>query len=274
MGKALFFGNSHVAAYKLAHERLAQDLPYACAFFCALGVDPAFTEVRGQGLAPTTRLAMDLDEILFFCSDSLKTEVDHYLKNQAPLKDVGRQFQMTGGSEAIDLSDVTDIFYLTGSSPYDFRRLGEFIFPVTEALRNELLSRLLRDRCLLRTQLEAMRAVLPQIRHHFIGAPLRKWPLASLNPGLMRILEENRATISGLSGNYLFDDVFMPGPSVLAADLVSTRPEFFVRGNQQAQAYLGVPQTKEDILHVGADYAAIVFDEFVTPLMTRPARSA
>jgi hypothetical protein len=271
MGKVLFFGNSHVAAYKLAHERLAKELPYECLFYCALGVDPAFTEVRDLNLAPMEHAKIDLDELLLFCGDGTKQEADHYVNNGSPLNDVGRQFLLTGGSDIIDLSDVTNVFYIAGASPYDFRRLNEFIFPVTDSLRNEILGRMLRDRFLLRRQIAAIRTNAPHIRHYFIGAPLRKWPLAFLSAELKEILERNRAGIARMSRSYLFDDVFMPGPSVLAEDLVSTRPEFFMRGNQQAQRYLGVTPTTEDILHVNPDYAAIVFDEFITPSVAQAA---
>jgi hypothetical protein len=266
----LFFGNSHVAAYKLAYDRLAGASPYACDFYCALGLDPAFTEVRGLSLVATERAVFEQDELLFFCADGAVAEQQRYLREGAPSRDVARQFLMTGGSETIDLSEVSEIFYVAGSSPYDFRRLGEYIRPVTDSLRDQLLARLLRDRFLLRRQVAAIRKAAPHVRHHFVGAPLRRWQPVTLSPEIKDILERNRAATARLAGNYLFDEVFMPGPSVLAEDLVSTRPEFFSRGNQQAQAYLGVSPTREDILHVNADYADVVFEEFVTPLAMQP----
>jgi hypothetical protein len=131
---------------------------------------------------------------------------------------------------------------------------------------------MLESRFLLRDQVAAIRSAAPHVRHFYIGAPLRRWRPASLPPHLREVLEHNRATISRLSRNYLFDDVFMPGPSVLAEDLVSTRPEFFLRGRQQSEMYQGLEPTAEDILHVNLDYAEIVFDEFITPLATQPPK--
>lgn len=274
MAKALFFGNSHVAAYKLAHRRLGAALPYACAFYCAQALDPAFVELRGLELTPVGRIAIEPDELQVFCPDGARSEIEHYLGARTPLNDVAAQFRRTGGSDAVDLSEVTEIFYVAGTSPYDFRRLGEFIFPVSDALRRELLGRLLRDRYLLRRQIADIRAAAPHIRHHFIGAPLRKWPPAALPADVMEVLQHNRSTISRLAGDYLFDAVFMPGPGVLADDLVSTRPEFFRGGYGQAQDVLGLTEATEDILHVNPDYAAVVFDAFVTPLVTRRLRPA
>jgi hypothetical protein len=274
MAKALFLGNSHVAAYKLAYDRMSGELPYDCAFYCARCADLAFTEVRDLKLVPTDQVHIEPDELQFFYADGGQSAQIRYVKDRVPFADVGQQFMTTGGSSDIDLEGVTALFYAGGTSPFDFRRLNEFIQPISDTLRNELLARLLGDRFLLRRQIGDIRAAAPHIRHYYIGAPLRKWAIAELNPFLREIVESNRSIISELSVKYLFDDVFVPGRNLLAADLVSTRAEFFERGAQQAETYQELETTEEDIFHVNSEYARVVFDEFITPHMAQASEAA
>ena len=266
MGRVLFLGNSHIAAYKLAYDAPSSAFPRDCAFFCARAADLAFTRVEGRAIVATERAAMARDELMYFFPDGVAPALEaRYLSRGEPLAEVGEQFEQTGGSRSIELDGVDVIFYAAGISPYDTRRLEAEIAPRSPGLTREMLRLMLRDRFLLRNQVRAIREVAPDIRHYLLGMPRRGRAPLELSPQVLAMVAARRAALSRMCGDYVFDDVFMPGESVLAGDLLSVRPEFFVRGRELAEEYQGVPRTQSDELHVNSSYAEVVFDEFIGP---------
>lgn len=269
MGKVLFLGNSHLAAYKLAYDAAAGAFPHTCVFFCARGADLAFTRVDGLTIVPTPRATLGRDALKAFFPDNVTASLEHrYLERGEPMADVATQFEQTGGSRTIDLTGVDAIFYAAGVSPYDVRRLEVQVAPRSAGLTRELFATLLRDNFLLREQVRAIRAAAPAIRHYFLGMPLRGLAPVSLSPQIRDIVVANRELAAAVARDYLFDDVFMPGPSVLHDDLVSSRAEFFVSGREQAETYQGSTPTTSDLLHANAGYAAVVLEEFIRPRLT------
>lgn len=266
MGRALFLGNSHIAAYKLAYDAPDSAFPRDCDFFCARGADLAFTEVRDGAITPVASVRVGLDELRYFFPDGVTPALEaRYTQEGVPMLDVGLQFEKTGGRPAIDLAGVEAIFYAAGISPYDVRRLETEVGLRSPGLIRQMAALLLQDRFLLREQIRAIRAAAPGIRHYLLGMPFEGLAPLNLSEQALAILAANRQALSAVARDFLFDDVFLPGPSVLAGDTVSVRAEFFESGREQAEAYQGVAKTRSDHLHVNSRYAAIVFDEFIGP---------
>lgn len=266
MARALLLGNSHVAAYKLASEQLAGSTSHRFSIFCARGADLAFTEIRNAHIVPISTKVLDIQEVNFFFPDS-RSAARRYTERGTPIADVAQQFTLTGGAPTISLEDVAAIFYVVGTSPCDFKRLGEPVAPYTEACRRELLSRLLDVKFPLRDHIRNLRASMPNIRHYYVGAPLKKIRGMKLEPDELRMIELNRSLTSRLARNFLFDDVFIPDADLLSKNLMSTKAKFFSDGRPVAQEFQGVKRTHKDDLHVGSEYAHRVFHKFILPRM-------
>lgn len=262
MGRFLFLGNSHVAAYKLGHDTLAGTFPAECAFYAALGADLAFTEVGDGVIRPAAGGIVAPAQLRYFFPHLGQGGEDKYFREGVPLMDVGDQFEMTGGTREIALEGVDAIFYACGLSPYDFVRLDGQLQLHAKSGRTEMLDVMLGRDFILRPQIEAIRQAMPRIRHYFIGAPLPYVANLSVDRMGLQVVMENRRIVSAVIGETLFDDVFQPPAEVLQADLLSTRLEFFRGGQPAAQAYQNFEVTESDHLHVNRDYARIVLETF------------
>lgn len=265
MGRFLFLGSSHLAAYKLAHDDLKADFPITCTFFAALAADLAFTEVIDGVIRPKAHTVIQPEGLRYFFPEVGDTGRDKYLRRGVPLMDVGPQFVRTGGADHIDLEGVEAIFYACGMSPFDVLQIDDQFTLYSKSARTEMMRNVFGDNFLLRRLIEQTRAQRPAIRHHFIGAPLRHNPKIQLNGFGMRVATETRRIISDLVDDSIFDSVFRPEASVLNSDMITTRLEFFRGGRPAAQAYQDFPVTDSDHVHVNKDYAKIVFEEFVRP---------
>ncbi|TRZ94896.1 MAG: hypothetical protein D4R84_07915, partial [Rhodocyclaceae bacterium] len=133
--KALFLGNSHLSAFKLAHNDLDRKLLPECLFYCAGATNLRYTKVTDGKLIPTDSADLCFDDFRYFMPELAVKLMQEYSVNRKPWGiDVRKQFVMTGGTEEIDLEDVGAIFYVCGISPYDFVRLGVKDMPITRSL--------------------------------------------------------------------------------------------------------------------------------------------
>lgn len=267
MSQVLFLGNSHVSAFKLAYDEIKEPKLPECAFFCARGADLAFTEVGSNHLRSTQKVALDEEEIRYAYPDMRIEELlQLYAIQQQPMEEVRSQFVKTGGTEAVDLSDVAAIFYVVGVSPYDFIRLRETIAPLSRSLRRRLLERMLRDRFLLRRQIENIRQFNPTCRHFYIGAPLRAAPQQPTLTDLeIQIVIENRHVVASVARDFLFEDVYMPTSELLDESLLATQARYAVGGRQESADFQKEGPTHSDISHMNRDYGKQVFRAFVEP---------
>lgn len=258
----LFLGNSHLSAIKLAHDSDPSLIGVAAKFYCARGADLYFTAVENGRLFAADACVDDLESFEAFVPD----DAAHYRTHRCCMAPVAEQFRITGGTEDIDLADISAIFYVAGTSPYDFMRNGEVAgMCLSRALRRELLGYTMDQGFLLRRHILAIRQQVPRCAHHFVGSPLRASGGAA--PGTRSVVEGERAVIRSIADGFLFDRVFMPGADLLDETLTATRAEFVRGGRQEAEMYQGVAPTASDDCHMNRLYGAAVLRAFVAPLV-------
>jgi hypothetical protein len=263
MTAALFFGNSHVASFKTAYDRLGEAAPFSARFFCAAAGDTTFTELRDGRIVPSAETTLTRESFSLFFGERSETHEQLYLEARKPMADVARQFLRTGKAAEIDLEGVSTIFYVAGVSPYDFLRLGETAAPLVTALRAELMERLVGAKYALAPQVRAIRQSRPAIRHAFIGVPLKHHALGQLSDVEREVVAAKRAQVAAMAGRYLFDDVFMPDEDVLEPNLLVTRAEFFRDGRGEAVDFQGARGARADNRHANGDYGRRLIDGFV-----------
>jgi hypothetical protein len=187
-----------------------------------------------------------------------------YFEERRPLFDVRAMFLQTGKAAEAELEGVEAIFYVVGISPFDFVRLGEHAAPLATPLRRTVMDRVVGAGYGLRPQIETMRREHPDIRHYFIGTPLMLFKPRPLTDVEREVVTYKRAQVAAMTGSSIFDDVFMPDAEVLDDSLLSTRPEFFENGRQEAETFQGGEQTRSDNRHANGAYGAKVFERFVS----------
>ena len=261
MSGILFLGSSHVAAFKLAHTAIDPDNTLGCRFACARGADLAFTKVEEGVLQACDTADYDAETISYAFPGWMEA---HYLIERRPTDDVCLQFLKTAGTETIDVSHCSRIFYVLGVSPYDFMRLNESIMPVSSALRRRLLGQMLADRHLLRHQIEAIRICNPDCLHYLIAMPLKAIVRPDPNDLELEVVSANRDIVARHAADHLFDGVFMPGLDLLDNSLLSTRVDFTAGGCAASEAFQKDPTPIEtDRQHMNGAYGKAVFDAFV-----------
>lgn len=270
MTSVLFLGNSHLSALKLAYDRDAGTSGACVRFYCARGADLYYTRVeRCRIVAAPAAPAIGSELADRFWGFSPE-HAWHYVASNRPLAPLAEQFEFTGGTKDIDLTDVSAIFYVAGASPYDFLANGEPIgVSLSRTLRRELLGGMLDTQYLLRDLVLAIRRQVPRCAHYVIGAPLRAADWLDLSAESRRIVEGERAVVRELADQFLFDGVFMPDEALLDDTLLATRPEFCAGGKQESEVYQGVDVTKADDAHMNLSYGRIVLKRFVEPLLCR-----
>lgn len=268
MAKALVLGNSHVAAVKVAYDQ-NRTLFGDIAFFGATGLDLAFTTVEEGRIVAADRACLDMGILKHFSPEAKEEYLEKYLAQGRPSRPVDEQFLATGGTARIELEGVGAIFYVCGMSPYDFARAGEGFVPVSSGMRRVLLGQSLDKQFLFRTQILALRAQRPDLRHYLVGSPLLARANVRADTVGMAAVRQKRAVIRNLARNYLFDDVFMPDEAVLEPNLVATRAEFFDSGREHALDFQrDAPEArKTDHYHVNGAYGLHVLSTFVAPHM-------
>ena len=86
MTTALFLGNSHVSAYKLAYDELASSSFPTCRFYCARGADLIFTQVTPDGILPCDNANVDEDVLRYgFCDISMEWAIEQYITYGHPM---------------------------------------------------------------------------------------------------------------------------------------------------------------------------------------------
>jgi hypothetical protein len=263
MKDVLFFGSSHVGSLKTAYDQLPTPAPFNARFFCAPAADIAFTRVADRRIVPSVEGVIAADALGFFFAEGGANFQTLYLQQKRPLMDVGTQFLRTGKAAEIDLENVSTIFHVAGTSPWDFRRLGEHAAPLPRALRARLMEYLVGSKFTLKPQIDAIRRQLPHIRHMFIGTPLKFAEIRPLTATETEIVEEKRAHIASIANRYIFDDVFVPGEHLLEQNRLVTRREFFANGRQEAEVFQGGEKTKSDHHHANGVYGGQVLADFV-----------
>jgi hypothetical protein len=265
MKTALFLGNSHVAALKVGYDQIGDAAPFKARFFCAPGADISFTEVDGESIVPAATSEVDETNLRFFFPDGGTLFRNLYLKERRPFRDVRKQFVQTGKTPEIELDGVSAIFYVAGTSPYDFIRLDESVYPVSMPIRSLALDRLLGSHFLLRKHIEAIRRVRPGIRHYFVGTPFRYLGIRPLREVEREVVAFKRDQIAAVAGNYLFEDVFMPPADLLEPNHLATKQDLFRNGRQEGDLFQGAEPAASDHYHVNGVYGRQVLERFVTP---------
>lgn len=263
MKEILFFGSSHVASLKTAYDRLSESPPFKAQFFCAPAADIAFTQVVDRRILPCDHASISDDTLDFFFAEGGHGFRSLYLEEKRPLKDVRSQFLLTGKSAEISLENVSAIVHVAGTSPCDFVRLGEHAAPLSSALRAILMEYLVGSKYTLKPQIDAIRHILPDIRHVFVGTPLKYAQIGNLTSTEQEVIHQKRYDISAIANNYLFDDVFIPAEDILEPSLLATKREFFENGRQEAEVFQGGEKTKSDHHHANGDYGMRVLTDFV-----------
>ena len=262
MNEFLFLGSSHVASLKRGFDTLEKPPLFYAKFFAAPGADLAFTEVKDNRIVPALRSTLSQDNYFFFFAEG-GSQRDSYLTHGRTMLDVQTQFQITGNADFAYLGSVSAIFYVAGTSPYDFVRLGEGVAPLSKTLRLQVLEYLLGAGCVLRKNVEDIRYALPHVKHVYIGTPLQYVALPSLTPVEQEIVAAKRHYISQIAGSYLFDEVFMPPEDILEPTLLATKRSFFENGRQEAESFQGRSPTKSDFRHANSQYGRYVIDNLV-----------
>jgi hypothetical protein len=269
MKTALFLGNSHVAAMKVGYDQIAGAAPFNARFFCAPGADISFTEVDGERIVPAATSEVDEHSLRFFFPDGGTLFQNLYLKERRPFMDVRQQFVQTGKAPEIELDGVSAIFYVAGTSPYDFIRLGESVYPVSMPVRRLALDRLLGSHFLLRRHIEAIRRIRPGIRHYFVGTPLRYLDIRPLRDVEREVVAFKRDQIATVARDYLFEDVFMPPIDLLEPDHLATKQGLFRDGRKQGDVFQATAPAPNDHYHANGDYGREVLERFVTASLER-----
>lgn len=264
MKRIVFLGNSHLSAFKFAHDDLGHSLNADVRFFCAMAADLFFTEVIDGRLVPRSTGRMSASHVHCFFGRPDQT-AQAYLRDQRPLADVAAQFVTTGGAAEVDLDGVSAIFYVAGLSPYDFVRLPELGAVPSRAACRAVLDRMLGRDYLLSHVIAAVRAARPACKHYLIGRPLPAW--GEGNGPAVADTRERRGWVRALADDFLFDAVYRPGEAVLTESLLATRPEFTVGGRPEAEIFQGGSPTRSDHTHMNRSYGRIVFETFVAPLI-------
>lgn len=264
----LFLGNSHVSAFKLATASHDDPLFSESSVYCAKGGDLAYVSlVDGSIRASTTGPKFSKKSLDFFCQDD-PSLIQLYCTHNVPTVDVSTQFINTGGQEAIDLSNVNQIFYVAGVSPYDFIRLEKgLLIPYTKTSAQILCDQLLREYFLLRNLFTSIREVFPKCKQHFIGIPLKSQSPFIFNDMHKEIAHQNRVVINQIIGTSDFDSVYMPSETVLSDTLLFTKPEFARDGRQESELFQRAMVTDSDCMHMNKEYGKIVLDEYVKALV-------
>lgn len=261
MSGALFLGSSHVAAFKLAHDVIDPHNALECTFACARGADLAFTQVEA-GVLRASRSAEYDAEAISYAFPGWKEA--HYLVERQPTEDVGSQFLKTSGADCVNISHFHAIFYVLGSSPYDFARLKEPIMPISPALRSRILGKMLGDKHIMRDQIQKIRHFNPNCKHYLIAMPLKAIEREEPKTEEIEIVNYNRQVVHSQSTSYMFDDVYMPDATLLDKALLSTRTEFTLGGCAASEAFQKDPTPIEtDKQHMNIKYGEAVFEDFV-----------
>lgn len=264
MKTALFLGNSHVAALKVGYDQIADAAPFKARFFAAPGADISFTEVDGERIIPAATSEIDENSLRFFFPDGGTLFKNLYLQERRPFMDVRKQFVQTGKAPEIELDGISAIFYVAGTSPYDFIRLGESVYPVSMPIRSLALDRLLGNHFLLRRHIEAIRSARPSIRHYFVGTPLRYLGLRPLSDVEREVVAFKRDQVAAVARNYLFEDVFMPPVDLLEPGHLATKQGLFRDGRKEGDLFQGAEPAANDHYHVNGVYGRQVLERFVT----------
>ncbi len=80
---------------------------------------------------------------------------------------------------------------------------------------------------------------------------------------------ENRNIVRSLAGEFVFDDVFMPGEELLDESLLSTKAHYTRGGREETQAFQKKRTVQSDLSHMNQAYGKHVFREFIEPLLQR-----
>lgn len=266
----LFVGSSHVGALKAGYDSLDPATRFEAKFVAAPAADIAFTSVEQDALRPAPVSGLTPGGLFFFFPEAGAVFHKLYLEEKRPFEDVAASFAVTAKADEVPLAGVTAIFYVGGTSPYDFPRLGETSDLVAPKLRGFALEHQAGSRYALFPQVTAIRARFPDIRQYLVGTPLRRRSPQLTGPVDRACMLHKRDLVARQLSRSIFDEVFMPSADLLDDDLMGTRAEYFINGRQQAETFQGGRPTRSDDRHANGDYGLQIIERFVRPRLNPP----
>jgi hypothetical protein len=237
-------------------------------YYVGAAADVAFSDINNGILSPVESMEFTRPMI---CGSStiFSYTVDYYLTERKPIKPLGEQLLKYGCPTEVQIEKYSNVFYIIGTSPYDFIRCFKAIPPlVPSAITEKMVGSLLGSSFIMYNALNKWRDINPESRHHFIGMPLMGHPhsIEGIDPYDSAIY--NRSIVSSFVKKTIFDTVYMPAPEILDGTLLYTRNEYCIDGRTESREYVDAGNVNgTDFKHMNSRYAKFIIESYINPLI-------